>query len=185
MRSVKEVIGEYDSSKEGERKKIILIEWFQQHPGERFDRMEVYRELGDELDVGQKRVGDYLEELEDDAVLESYGGQRISYWLAEDIIIPVKYQVRAGLRHLYAIFDIKRWGIAGFVVVSTAIWTLLTLPFWFFSAVLMVSPRNHIGPIQQSEITIFAIGMTAWLLIFIILSYVLYRARRWWVFDIT
>lgn len=110
MKRARDVIGEYDSSNKTDRKKIILIEWFQKHPGKRFDRMEVHQELRDELDVGQGRVGQYLKELEEESVLESHGDQRKAYWLSKDIIVPTKYQIIAGIRHLSTIFDIERWG---------------------------------------------------------------------------
>lgn len=179
MRRVRDVIEKYDSENKKDRKKVILIKWFQQHPGRRFDRMEVHQELGDKLDVGQKRVGDYLEELEEETVLQSYGNQRISYRLADDIIVPIKFQIRAGLRHIYAIFDLNRWGIAGSVVMGTTIWALLTFPFWFFWTILLVLPMEYIGPIHQSEMFNVAIAMTVWLVILLMLSYLLHRFHRW------
>lgn len=180
MRRIEDILDEYDSSNKTGQKKIILIKWFQKHPGKRFDRMEIYQELRDELDVGQGRVGQYLQELEEESVLESHGNQRKAYSLTKDIIIPSKYQILAALRHLSTIFDIERWGITGFLVVSTILWSFLTLPFWFFSAFMLLSPTNHIGPIHESEIFVFAIAMTIWLIIFIVSSYALHQFRLWW-----
>lgn len=175
MRRVQDIIGRYDESKRKDRNKITLIEWFQKHPGKRFDRMEVHSELHEELGVGQKSVGDYLSELEEESVLQSYGNQRIAYSLADDIMIPVKYQMRALSRHLLLIFDTRRWGVSGFLVTSTALWALLTLPLLFFSVVLLLSPSDRLGPISESEMYVFTIGMLAWLAILFVLSVVLYR----------
>ncbi|QIB79072.1 hypothetical protein G3A49_13390 [Haloferax volcanii] len=180
MRWVEQVVDEYDATKKTGQKKIILINWFKKHPGKRFDKAEVHEALHEELDVGVTRVGQYLNDLEDDSVLDSRGSQRKAYWLKSDIIVPVKFQIRAGLRHLYTTVDIKRWGIVGFLVVSTVIWGFLTLPFWFFSAYMLISPSDGIGVISDYEIFVFAIAMTLWLLVFVTLSYVLHRAQLFW-----
>ena len=180
MRRIKDIKGEYDSSNETDRKKIILIEWFQKHPGKRFDCMEVHRELEGELEVGQTRVSQYLKELKEESVLESHGDQRKAYKIADDVLIPTKYQVIAGTRHISTIFDFERWGVIGFLIISTVLWGVLTLPFWFFSILLLITPMNQIGPISESEIFISAIAMTLWLLIFVVGCYILYRIRDWW-----
>lgn len=180
-RTIQEVVGKYDSSKQKDQNKITLIKWLQRHPGERFDRNEVHRELGEELDVGQRSVGDYLVELEDEGVLESYGEQRISYRLEDDIVIPVKYQIQAAARHLAKIYDFARWGIAGYAVMAASIWGLLTFPFWFFSLVMLISPRQALGPIHESEIFVLTILMTAWLVIIILFTYLLTKIRSIWV----
>lgn len=180
MRRIKDVKEEYDPGNETGRKKIILIDWFQKRPGKRFDRMEVHHELQNELGVGQARVGQYLNDLEEDSVLDSHGDQRKAYRIADDILIPVKYQATAGLRQISTIFDFERWGIVGFLVISTVFWTFLTLPFWVFSFYLIVSPMDSIGTINESNIYISAILMTIWLLIFVIASYVLFQIRNWW-----
>lgn len=180
-RTISEIIEQYGDSTRKERNKVSIIEWFSQHPGERFDRNEVHRELAKELDVGQRSVGDYLKELDEEGVLHSYGEQRISYRLEEDIVIPVKYQIRAAGRHLVAIFDVARWGIVGYLVISTVFWGILTLPFWFFSLLLFIHPRESIGLIHESEIYLFAIAMTAWLLLFVISSFLLWKIRSIWL----
>lgn len=180
MRRIEDVKADYDSSRETDRKKIILIEWFQENPGKRFDRMELHRELGERMEVGQKRIGDYLNELADESVLDTHGEQRKSYQLADDILVPLRYQIAAGLRHLTTIFDFKRWGIVGVLVISSVLWGFLTLPFWFFSLVLFVSPSNNIGPISEYEVYVLASAMTLWLLLFVVSTYFLHRLRNWW-----
>jgi len=79
MRSVEEVIADFDITKTTDRKKIQLIEWFQKHPGARFDVVEVYAALGEELDVGQKQIRNYLNDLAEEDVLQRHGEKRISY----------------------------------------------------------------------------------------------------------
>lgn len=185
MRRVADVIEQYNQSDRTDRKKILLIEWFQKHPGKRFDLTEVHQELGNELDIGRTRTGQILKELVDESVLDSHGNQRKAYVLSEDILIPVKYQVSAGLRHLLTVVDIKRWGVIGIFVISTIIWVFLTLPLWFFSGVLLVSPSNHLGPISESELVVFTLAMTLWLLILTICTSSLQMVRRWWNERIT
>lgn len=180
MRRVENVIEEYDQSDITDRKKILLIEWFQKHPGKRFDLTEVHRELGDELDIGRTRTGQILKELVEESVLDSHGNQRKAYALSEDILIPVKYQAIAGLRHLWTVVDVKRWGVIGILVISTILWLFLTLPLWFFSGVLLVSPSNQLGPISESELIVFTLLMTVWLLLFTICTSSLQMIRRWW-----
>lgn len=180
MRRVSAVIEEYNRWEKTDRKKILIIEWFQKYPGKRFDITEVHQELGDELDVGRTRTGQILKDLEDESVLNSHGEQRKAYELSEDILIPVKYQAIAGLRHLYTVVDVNRWGVIGFLVMTTILWLFLTLPFWFFSVVLVVSPHNRIGPLSESEIIVFTLAMTAWLLILAIATSSLQMVRRWW-----
>lgn len=180
MKHVKDVIEEYDPSDTTDKKKILLIKWFQKYPGKRFDKAEVHSELEAELDVGQTRTGQILKELVEESVLSSHGEQRKAYELSEDVLPPVKYQFIAGLRHLWTVVDIKRWGVFGILVMSTILWFFLTLPFWFFSAVLLVSPENNIGVLSENEIVVFAVAMTAWLLIFIICTSSLQIVRGWW-----
>lgn len=180
MRRVEDVIEEYDYSDRTDKKKILLIDWFQKYPGKRFDITEVHQELGDKLDIGRTRTGQILKELEEESVLDSHGDQRKAYKLSEDILIPVKYQSIAGLRHLWTVIDIKRWGVIGFLVISTILWFFLTLPFWFFSVVLFVSPSNHLGPLSESEIIVFTLLMTIWLLTLTICTSSLQIVRRWW-----
>lgn len=180
MRRVEEVVEEYDRLNDTDRNKILLIKWFQKHPGKRFDTAEVHQELGNELDVGRGRTGQILKELEEESVLDSHGKQRKAYELSEDILIPVKYQAIAGLRHLWAVVDVKRWGVVGILVMSTILWLFLTFPFWFFSVLMLVSPTNHIGPLSESEIIVFTLLMTLWLLILTICTSFLQLVRRWW-----
>ena len=178
MRKVQDIIELFDPANEKENRKIKIIEWFQKHPEKRFDRMEVAGEIGDELGVGQKTIGSYLEELTESEIMESHGEKRISYTLADDIYIPIKYQALAGLRHVRSIYDIKRWGVAGFIVISTTAWFFLTVPFWFFSLFMLLTPMDHIGTLGEYDIYIMAVGMTAWLFIIIGLSFVVYRLQE-------
>jgi hypothetical protein len=181
MRRVQDVIDDFDITMPTGRKKVQLIEWFQKHPGARFDVAEVYAALGEELDIGEGQVRNYLNELaDDDEVLQSHGEKRIAYELADDIIVPSRYQAWAVLEHLGAIFDIRRWGIAGFLTIITVIWAALTLPFWFMWATLVIYPTNSYASITRPEFLRMALSMTVWLLVFIVVSTVLYRARRWY-----
>lgn len=180
MRRVEDVIEEYNITKRVGRKKVQLIEWFQKHPGARFDVAEVYAALGDELEIGEGQVRNYLNELADDDVLQRHGEKRIAYQLADDIIVPARFQVMAVLGHLGAIFDIRRWGIAGFLTIVTVIWAALTLPFWFMWSTLVIYSTNSYASITRPEFLRMAVSMTAWLLVFIIVSTVLYRVRRWY-----
>lgn len=174
MRHVKELTESYDSSKASDRKKIALIEWFQQHPGKRFDRNEVHSELGSELEIGEKQVGNYLNDLAEDEVLEKYGSKRISYQLREDIVVPRKFQIKAGFDHIAAVFDVTRWGLAGFTAMLTFLWGVMTIPFWFFWISLNILPSDSIGPLHQSEILTVAISMTVWLVVFVLIGALLY-----------
>jgi len=180
MRHVEDVIDSHNIQKETGRKKAQLIEWFQKHPGKRFDVAEVYAALGDDLDIGQGQVRNYLNELTDENVLQRHGEKRIAYELADDIIVPVRYQALAVLGHLGAIFDIRRWGIAGYLTIMTVIWAVLTFPFWFLWGSLVIYPMNSYGSITQVELLRMAISMTVWLLVFILVSTVLYRTHRWY-----
>lgn len=78
------------------------------------------------------------------------------------------------------IFDFARWGVVGFLIISSVLWFFLTFPFWFFSLAMLVSPMNEIGPLSEAEIYIFALLMTIWLLIFVIFSYAVFRVRGRW-----
>lgn len=179
MRRVKDIIESYDPSKKGDRKKIALIEWFQQHPGKRFDRNEVHTELAGQLNIGEKQIGNYLNELADDGVLKTYGSKRISYELANDVIVPINFQIRAAYWHIVAIFDVKRWGIAGFAVIFTVIWGIMTVPFWFFLISSTVLPGDSVGPLHQSDIFTMAIAMTFWLVIAVASATLLYQYHLW------
>lgn len=180
MRTIEEVIEDYNISKQGDKKKIQLIEWFQKHPQTRFDVVEVTDAMGDKLDIGQGQIRNHLKDLDEDDVLESYGGQRIGYQLAEDIVVPDRYQVLAAVNHLSIIFDISRWGIPGFLTVITLIWAALTFPFWFMWATLFIYPVNNYGPITQSEFLHMAFSMTIWLFVFVIAATFGYKLRRWY-----
>lgn len=180
MRRLGDVVSQYDSTNETDRKKIILIKWFQKHPGRRFDRMEIHQHLEDELNVGQERVGQYLGDLVEESVLEPHGEQRISYRLKGDILIPIRYQIISGFRHISTIFDFNRWGVFGFLIITTILWGFLTLPLWFFSAILILTPADQIGPISGYQVYILSISMTLWLIIFVIFSHSLYILRRLW-----
>lgn len=181
MRRVDDIIEEFDHSDPTDKKKITLIEWFQKHPGKRFDLSEIQAELGDELGVGQTRTRQILRELDnDDSVLTSHGEKRKAYELREDILIPIKYQALAGLRHLLTVVDIQRWGVVGVAVASTALWAFLTFPFWIISLYLFISPQNRFGPISGSEFGLLSLGMTIWLVIGLILTSILQIIRGWW-----
>lgn len=179
MRRIEDVVDEYDTNDRTGRQKTRIIRWFQQHPGKRFDVAEVHAELGDELDIGQRRVGDYLKQLTEEGVLQSHGDMRKAYQLADDIMVPAKYQIRAVLQHLVAIFNFRRWGIAGSFTITTLIWAVLILPFWVLWASLVISPSDRYGPVTQSDFLTIAVAMTLWLILFVILSSVLYWIHRW------
>lgn len=180
MRHIEDVLSKYDISERTGRKKAQIIEWFQKHPGKRFDVSEVYAALGDELDVGEGRIREYLNKLADEDVLETFGEKRIAYQLEDDIIVPVRHQARAVLEHLAALFDINRWGVAGVFTITTAMWVVLTLPIWFLWGSLFLSPDQSYGPIAQSEFLLLAISMTLWLSVFVLLTTGLYWFHRWY-----
>ena len=178
MRYAEDVIDEFDVTETRGHKKAKIIRWFQKHPGERFDTAEVSAALGDELEIGQAQIQNYLNDLTDDDVLQQHGEKRIGYQLADDIIVPARYQARAVLRHLAAVFDIRRWGIAGVLTITTAIWAVLTFPFWFLSLILIVLPTNRVGPITHSELMTMSFSMTLWLLVFVTATSILYWIGR-------
>lgn len=180
MRTIENIVGKYDPADRVDKKKIQIIQWLQKHPGTRFDISEINREIGDELDIGQGRIRQICKELENETVLKSHGNQRMAYQLADDVLIPVKYQAIAGGRRLATIVDVERWGVIGFLVIATILWFFLTFPFWFFSATLVLSPIDHIGPLTQSEIIVFTILMTIWLVMLAFLTASLQLVRRWW-----
>lgn len=180
MRRVEDVITEFDNSEKTDGHKIAITEWFQRHPGKRFDKGEVYEALHDDLAIGKTRLGQILKDLdEEDGVLDSHGETRISYRLQDDIIIPAKYQARAGLQHLYTIINVNRWGIIGVFVMASVLWGFLTLPFWFFSAYLYVSPETHLGVISEYQMFVFAFAMTLWLVMFVALTYIANAIKSW------
>ena len=179
MKRIETVIEEYDDTERTDSKKIILLTWFQRHPGKRFDLNEIHDAVGDELGVGERRTQEYLNELTDDGVLQSRGDQRRSYRLADDIVVPAKYQVRAVLEQLGTLLDAARWGPAGVLTVATVIWLLLTVPFWVLGASLFVYPMDSYGSISQSDFLTLAVAMTLWLTVFIAISTVAYR---WHIF---
>jgi len=170
MRHSENVLNEYDISEKKGRKKIQLIEWFKKHPGERFDVSEVNAALGDDLDVGEGQIRNYLNELVNEDVLITIGERRIAYQLDNDIIIPARYQARAVMKHLAALFDTNRWGVAGVFTIATAMWSVLTLPISFLWASLFISPNQGYGPIAQSEFLLLAISMTLCLRVFVLLT---------------
>lgn len=180
MRHLQDVVDEYSVDGVSDEKKLTVVEWFQRRPTERFDVAEVESALGDELGVGQGQIRNYLSSLTDEEILQSHGNKRKAYQLADDIVPPVRCQVRAALRHLFAAFDIDRWGIAGVLSMSTAIWAILTLPFWVLWGSLLVVPRNAHGPISQSEYLITAIAMTLWLVVFVVATTLSHYIHRWW-----
>lgn len=180
MRTIEEAIDEYDISKQGDKKKIQLIEWFQKYPKTRFDVVEVTDAMSDELDIGQGQIRNHLQALEKEDVLESYGEKRIGYQLSGDIVVPDRYQILAAVNHLSVIFDIRRWGIPGFLTVITLTWAALTFPFWFMWATLFIYPVNNYGPITQSEFLHMAVSMTIWLFVFVIAATFGYKLRRWY-----
>lgn len=180
MRHIEDVARRYNISKQKGRKKIQIIEWFQKHPGKRFDVSEIYAALGDDLDVGEGQIRNYLKELADEDVLKTFGENRIAYQLEDDIVVPFRYQARAVMVHLTALFDINRWGVAGVFTIVTALWAVLTFPFWFLWGTLIISPSRGYGPIAQSEFLFLAISMTFWLIVFVLLTTGLHRIHRWY-----
>lgn len=184
-RNIKDIIDNFDETDPQAGQKIIILEWFQQHPGNRFDVMEVEAELSDDLEVSQKTVQTRLNELVDDEILQKRGKQRIAYSLHDDILIPIQYQAKAALRHLGSIFHVNRWGIAGWVVMSGAIWTVLTLPFLFFSVLLYASPDNTLGTIHQTQIFQMTAAMIFWLFVYVVVGVILHKVnQRWGPFNI-
>jgi hypothetical protein len=180
MRTIEEVVGGYNDTKQGDRKKIQLIEWFQKHPQTRFDVVEVTDAMGDELAIGQGQIRNHLNELVDDGVLRAHGESRKGYELAEDIIVPDRYQMLVAFNHLSALFDIRRWGIPGFLTIVTLVWAVLTFPFWFMWGTLSIFPMDSYGPITKPEFLHLAFSMTLWLIVFFILVSVGYRLRRYY-----
>lgn len=180
MRTIAEVTEEYNDKQQGDRKKIQLIEWFQKYPEIRFDVIEVTDAMGEELEIGQGQIRNHLEDLVDDGVLRAHGGKGKGYELAEDIAVPDKYQMLAAFDHLSALFDIRRWGIPGFLTIITLIWAGLTFPFWFMWGSLIIFPMNNYGPITQPEFLHLALSMTLWLIVFFILVSVGYKFRRYY-----
>jgi hypothetical protein len=180
MRHVDEVIDEFDVTETGGQKKVQIVKWFQKHPGKRFDTAEITDELGDELEIGRGMIQNYLQELVDEDVLQRRGEKRIGYQLADDIMIPARYRVQAVLRHLAAVFDTERWGIAGILTTATALWGILNLPFWFLWGTLLIFPRNSYGSITRSEFLTMAISMSLWLVLFVVASAILYRGHHWY-----
>lgn len=179
MRRIEDVLSDYDVNKRSDRKKIRIVEWFQTQPGQRFDVSEVHHALGDDLEIGQGQVRNYLKELAEENVLETVGEKRIAYQLEDDIIVPARYQARSALKQLIGLFDIDRWGISGVFMMATSIWTILTLPFWVLWGALIVSPQEQFGTVGQSEFLILALSMTVWLVVLLLLTSGLYRLRRW------
>jgi len=179
MRYIDDVIEEFNLRKDSGRKKAQLVEWFQKHPGQRFDVIEVTSAVGDELEIGQGQIRNYLRELSEDGILDQTGEKRIAYQLADDIVVPARYQVRAGLRHLTTLLDYDRWGIAGFLTMTTVLWASLTLPIWFLWGTLIVFSKDAYGSISQPEFLTLAVAMSFWLLVFVIGTAALYRIHRW------
>lgn len=184
-RNINDIINNFDESVPQENQNIIILEWLQRHPGNRFDVMEVEAELSNDLEVSQKTVQNRLNELADDDILQTRGNQRIAYSLHDDIMIPIKYQAKASLRHLGSIFHVNRWGIAGWLVMSGAIWTVLTLPFLFFSVLLFASPDDTLGTIHQTQIFQVAVAMSLWLLVYVVSGVIIHTVnQRWGPFNI-
>lgn len=88
MKHVEDVIDEFDLTETGDRKKARIILWFQKRPGKRFDTMEVTAALGDELEIGQGQIQNYLNDLADDEILHTRGEKRIGYHLTDEIRSP-------------------------------------------------------------------------------------------------
>lgn len=179
MQSADEILANYNPKKKTGRKKRTIIKWFLSKPGERFDTSEVNSALGEELGIGEGQIRNYLEDLTEENVLCSYGGQRKAYQLNDEILIPVKYRVKAALKHLSATFDPSRWGYASVIVVSAMIWGALTMPFWLLWVALVVLPGDAYGTIGQGELFTLSVAMTFWLVIFGLTSYILYGFETW------
>ncbi|WP_143920361.1 hypothetical protein [Halorhabdus utahensis] len=172
------MIEDFNLRKESGHKKAQIVEWFQKHPGQRFDITEVTTAVGEELEIGQGQIRNYLRELSEDGILVQTGEKRIAYQLADDIVVPARYQARAGLRHLTTLLDYDRWGVAGFLTMTTVLWAALTLPFWFLWGTLVVFSLDEYGSISQPEFLTLAVAMSIWLIIFIFSTVVLYRIHR-------
>ncbi|WP_141212544.1 hypothetical protein [Halorubrum sp. Hd13] len=179
MRGADEVLQEYSVKERTGRKKKVIIKWFLTKPDRRFDTSEVNAALGDKLNIGEGQIRNYLEDLTEENVLQSYGGQRKAYQLNGDILIPTKYRLQAVLKHLSATFDPDRWGYSTVIILSTIIWGLLTLPFWLLWATLLVFPASTYGSINQAEFFTLATAMTFWFVVLGLASYVLYSVDKW------
>jgi hypothetical protein len=178
MRRSQDVIDQYDDNSKAGRKKAKIIEWFQQHPGNRFDVAEVYQALGEELSIGEDQIRNYLIKLESEEVLQTHGNTRTAYQLQEDIIVPAKYQIRAVAKHLLAIFDTGRWGYSGVFAVSTVLWGVMTFPFWFIGVSLFFLPGDNIGNITHYDFLTIAIAMSFWLIFFSGVTAVLFHLKH-------
>lgn len=179
MWNADEIISEYNIKKKTGKKKRTIIKWFLTKPDRRFDTSEVNAALGDELDIGEGQIRNYLEDLTDENVLDSYGGQRKAYELNDNILVPAKYRIRAVLKHLSATFDPDRWGYASVIAAVTVTWGLFTIPFWFFWATLLVFPTNAYASVGQEEFFTLAVAMTFWFVVLGLCSYILYGIDRW------
>ncbi len=90
----------------------------------------------------------------------------------------MRYQALAVLNHLGAVFDVKRWGLAGFLTIVTVVWAAMTLPFWFLWGTLVVYPADSYASITRPEFLRMAVSMTVWLFVFVLSSALLYRLHR-------
>lgn len=181
MRHYQDVLDDYSSDTKSDANKRRITLWFIKNPGKEFDRSQVLSEIGQELGIGQKSVGDYLNELSADEVLVPIGDQRISYRLSDDILIPIKYQFREALNHLNLIISVERWGIVTNVLLMAIIWAAITLPMWLIWVSTWVTPGATIGPVHRNDILWLAASMTIWVLVLAILTYILHKLRQWWV----
>ncbi len=179
MPHIDDIIDSYDDSETAGQQKTRILKWFRQRPGRRFDRMELASALSEDLEIGQRQLGSYLDELVADGVLTVHGNQRKAYQLAPDVLPPATVQIREALRYLVGVFDIDRWGVAGVMAMTTTIWTVLTVPFLLLWSLLLLIPGyDHVGPIAQSELLVTALAMSFWLGVFVLVTAVLYRVHR-------
>lgn len=180
MQYLEDIIESYDPSETSGERKIQILQWFQQHPDQRVDRMELYDELHETMGIGPKQIKNYLDDLVEEGVLETHGRKRKAYYLAEDVIPPVKYEAKAALRYLGGIVDYQRWGAVGIAVMTTALWALLAIPFWLFWGILAILPfQTSIGPITQGEFLTLGIMMSIWLVILLAVTVIIYKVRRY------
>lgn len=180
MKHLDDIIASYDASETSDARKIQILRWFRRHPDQRLDRMELHSELDAELDIGPRQLKQYLDELVEEGVLAIHGEQRQAYYLADDIRPPAKYEVKAALTYLLGIVDYQRWGLAGIAAMTTTLWAVLTGSIWVLWVGLVISPlQTSYGPVSQAELLVLGIAMAVWLVVFLLITLVVYRLYRY------
>lgn len=178
MRKITDIIKSYNENENIDRRKKHIVEWFLKNPERQIDRRGLFNELDDEIDVGPRSFDDTLDELVDDNILEEHGSQRITYTLCDDIVVPVKYQVKAGLRAQKKVLDQRQVGILGVLAITTVMWGIFTATFWFFSFALFLLPQSEVVTLSLSDTVTMAVLMSIWLITMAVVSYAVMKIRR-------